>query len=195
MSFNNEVLKLMNLKLQLNNLNIQYDSFISQFQNGLIPNIGVPIEEISLKLINLGMEMLNIEMQSKNIIYFNSAQQIKNLGDMMKNIALQMTNMNSMKMPMQNMMMNNNFNNIGKYMTINFTKSGINCNLSFKYGTTIKEIIKKYCDNIGMQDNEHLFFCYNGQKVNKNDMTTIELYFINNTNPNIVVVDGKSVIG
>ena len=52
----------MNIKLQLNNLNIQYDSFISQLQSGLIPNIGVPIEEISLKLINFGLEMLNIEI-------------------------------------------------------------------------------------------------------------------------------------
>ena len=52
----------MNIKLQLNNLYIQYDSFISQLQSGLIPNIGVPIEEISLKLINFGLEILNIEI-------------------------------------------------------------------------------------------------------------------------------------
>ena len=71
----------MNIKLQLNNLNIQYDSFISQLQSGLIPNIGMPIEEISLKLINLGLEMLNIEMQSKDIPFFNSARLIKNIGD------------------------------------------------------------------------------------------------------------------
>ena len=44
------------------NLNIQFDSFLSQLQTGLIPNIGVPMEEISLKLVNLGMEMLNIEI-------------------------------------------------------------------------------------------------------------------------------------
>ena len=62
MSLNNEALKLANIKLQLNNLNIQFDSFLSQLQTGLIPNIGVPMEEISLKLINLGMEMLNIEI-------------------------------------------------------------------------------------------------------------------------------------
>ena len=70
----NELLKLINIKLQLNNLNIQYDSFISQLQSGLIPNIGVPIEEISLKLINLGLEMLKIKMQSKDIPFFNSTQ-------------------------------------------------------------------------------------------------------------------------
>ena len=120
MSFNNEVLKLMNLKLQLNNVNLQFETFLSNLNNGLIPNLGVSLEEISLKLINLGIEMLNIEMQSKDISYFNSAQQIKNIGDMMRNISLQMTNMNSMKMNNINMgipapnMMNNNFNDFFK---------------------------------------------------------------------------------
>ena len=49
----NEALKLMNIKLQLNNLNIQFDTFITQLQNNLIMNVGMPIEEISLKLLNL----------------------------------------------------------------------------------------------------------------------------------------------
>ena len=52
MSISNEVLKLNNIKLQLNNLNIQFDTFISQLQNGLIPNTGMQIEDISLKLLN-----------------------------------------------------------------------------------------------------------------------------------------------
>ena len=187
----------MNIKLQLNNLNIQYDSFISQLQNGLIPNIGVSIEEISLKLINLGLEMLNIEIQSKDIPYFNSAQQIKNIGDMMQNISLQMTNMNSMKMPMPNMMMNNNFNNMNGYMTIKFTTdTGKISNLSFKYGTTIKEIIEKFCNENGTKnDDNHLAFIYNAQKIKENDKTTIEVFFKNSPNPNVVVIDGSSIIG
>ena len=49
MSFNNEILKLKNIKLQLNSLNTHIDSSILRIQSGLIPNIGVPIEEISLK--------------------------------------------------------------------------------------------------------------------------------------------------
>ena len=105
----------------------------------------MPIEEISLKLINLGLEMLNIEIQSKDIPIFNSAQQIKNIGDMIQNISSQITNMNSLKMPMPNMMMNNNFNNMNGYTNIKFTTDKRKESyLSFKYGITMKEIIEKF---------------------------------------------------
>ena len=197
MSFNNEILKLKNIKLQLNSFNTHIDSFILRIQSGLIPNIGVPIEEISLKLINLGLEMLNIEMQSKDIPYFNSAQQIKNIGDMMQNIALKMTNMNSMKMPMPNIMMNNNFDNMDEYMIIKYTTDRGNLfKLSFKYGTTVKEIIEKFCnENRILKDDNHLDFIYNAQKINKNDITAIEIFFKDNPNPNILVIDCNNIIG
>ena len=39
MFFMNEALKLQNTKLQLNNLNIQFDTFLTQIQSGLINNI------------------------------------------------------------------------------------------------------------------------------------------------------------
>ena len=156
----------------------------------------MPIEEISLKLINLGLEMLNIEMQSKDIPFFNSAQLIKNIGDMMQNISLEMTNMNSMKMSMPNMMMNNNFNNMNGYRNKFMTDKGKESYLSFKYGITMKEIIEKFFDeNMISNDNNHFDFIYNAHKINKNDMTTIEVFFVNNPKPSIVVIVGGNIIG
>ena len=160
------------------------------------------MEEISLQLINLGMEMLNIEMQSNNIPYFNSAPQIKNLGDMMKNISLQMTNMNLMKMNNFNMgmpvpnIMNNNFNNVQR-MKIHFTThKGETSDFYFNYGTTIKEIFEKYCEQKQIDKNDdRLFFIYNAQKINKNDTTSIENFFRGNLNPKILALHDTDVIG
>ena len=202
MSFNNEVLKLMNLKLQLNNVNLQFETFLSNLNNGLIPNLGVSLEEISLKLINLGIEMLNIEMQSKDISYFNSAQQIKNIGDMMQNISLQMTNMNSMKMNNINMgipapnMMNNNFNDFTPKVNIRIsTVDGKNTDLSLKFGTTIKEMIDLfYIRNQMTKNDNHLDFIYNAQKIKRDDMTPIEKFFIG-TQPKIIAINNNQIIG
>ena len=160
------------------------------------------MEEISLKLINLGMEMLNIEMQSNNIPIFNSAPQIKNLGDMMQNISLQMNNMNSMKMnnfnnrmPIPNMM-NNNFNNAQR-MKITFnTNKWKTFDFYFNYGTTIKEVYEKYCEQEQIDKiDDRFFFIYNGQKINKNDTTSIESFFAPYPNPKIFAVHDTDIIG
>ena len=206
MSFMNEALQLMNTKLQLNNLNIQFDTFLSQLQNGLIINIGMQIEEISLKLLNLGLEMLNIEIQSNNITFFNSTQQIKNIGDMIQNIALQMTNMNSMKMsnfnmaiPLPNLMINNNFSdNIPKVDVTFKESSGLRPTISFKYGTTVKEMIELYFKKreIAISDrNPKFFFLYNGTKINPNDMTSIEIFFKESKHRSVTVIDSSNLIG
>ena len=114
----------------------------------------------------------------------------------MKNISLQMSNMNSMKMPMQNMMMNNNFNNMNGYTNKFTTDKWKESYLSFKYGITMKEIIEKFFEeNWISNDNNNFDFIYNTQKINKNDMTTIEVFFANNPKPSIVVLDGGNIIG
>ena len=204
MSFMNESLKLMNIKLQLNNLNIQFDTFLAQLQNNLVINIGASIEEISLKLLNLGLEMLNIEIQSSNIPFFNSTQQIKNIGDMIQNIAMQMANMNSMKMPnfnigmpFPNILLNNNFSDNIPKMGITFkTTRGKTTNMCLKYGTTIKEMMEKYCKEKGLSINDdHITFINNARKINKNDLTPIESFFINQARPVIVVNDTYDLIG
>ena len=201
----NEALQLMNTKLQLNNLNIQFDPFLSQLQNGLIINIGMQIEEISLKLLNLGLEMLNIEIQSNNITFFNSTQQIKNIGDMIQNIALQMTNMNSMKMsnfnmaiPLPNLMINNNFSDNIPKVDVTFNESGLRPTISFKYGTTIKEMIEIFLKKIGVaisDENQRFIFLYNGTKINQSDLTSIEIFFKESKHPVVVVIDPKNVMG
>ena len=204
MSLMNEALKLNNIKLQLNNLNIQFDTFLMQLQSGLILNMGMQIEEISLKLLNLGLEMLNIEMQSNNIPFFNSTQQIKNIGDMIQNIAMQMANMSSMKMPnfnigmpFPNILLNNNFSDNIPKMGITFkTTRGKTTNMCLKYGTTIKEMMEKYCKEKGLSINDdHIVFINDARKINKNDLTPIESFFINQARPVIVVNDTYDLIG
>ena len=204
MSLMNEALKLNNIKLQLNNLNIQFDTFLMQLQSGLILNMGMQIEEISLKLLNLGLEMLNIEIQSNNIPFFNSTQQIKNIGDMIQNIAMQMDNMNSMKMPnfnigmpLPNILLNNNFSDNIPKMGITFkTTKGETTKMGLKYGTTVKEMIEKYCQENGISiHDDYITFINNARKINKNDLTPIESFFINQARPVIVVNDTYDLIG
>ena len=114
----------------------------------------------------------------------------------MQNISLQMTNMNLMKMPMANMMMNNNFNNMNGYRNKFMTDKGKESYLSFKYGITMKEIIEKFFEeNWISNDNNNFDFIYNTQKINKNDMTTIEVFFANNPKPTIVLIVGGNIIG
>jgi len=57
MSLFNEVFNLNKLKSQLNNLNIQFDTFVKKLQIGIILNMGIQFEEITLKLLNLGLDM------------------------------------------------------------------------------------------------------------------------------------------
>ena len=64
MSLFNEVFNLNKLKSQLNNLNIQFDTFVKKLQIGIILNMGIQFEEITLKLLNLGLDMLNIEIKT-----------------------------------------------------------------------------------------------------------------------------------
>ena len=199
MFFMNEALKLQNTKLQLNNLNIQFDTFLTQIQSGLITNIGVVIEDISLKLLNLGLEMLNIEMQSNNIFSFNSTVQIKNIGNMIQNIAFQMQNMNLMKMPINapipfpNIMLNNN--NIPK-INIIFKFNNDTTSFSLKCGTTVREMIEKYCNEKGISiNNESIVFIYNSVVINKNDLRPIENVFDINRNPTIIVNDSGDLVG
>ena len=202
MSFTNEALKLQNIKLQLNNLNMQFDSFLSQLQNNSIPNMGTQIEDISLKLFNMGLEMLNIGLQSNHSLIFNSAQQIKNIGDMINNVATQMINMNLTKMNNFNKemhLLNNNNPNMIPQISVRFqstTEPGY-FSLSFNYGTTMKDVFKKYFSEKGIPQKEEseYYFIYNALKINLDDTTPVEKFFNNNNNPRLTVIYGGNIIG
>ena len=201
MSLFNEVFNLNKLKSQLNNLNIQFDTFVKKLQIGIILNMGIQFEEITLKLLNLGLDMLNIEIKTNP--FFNSNQQVKYIGDKIQNISLQMENANSMYMhnfkigmPMPNMMLiNNNISDNIPKMNISFQTTKNNepkTTMCLNYGTTIKELIEKYCKEKGLPlDNGRIGFIYVGNVINKNDLTSIESFFKNNTNPLIIVMDAR----
>ena len=64
--------------------------------------------------------------------------------------------------------------------------------MSLKYGTTIKEMIEKYYNELLFNKNhEGLEFIYANQKINPNDITTIENYFKTDPNPFIMMIDVK----
>ena len=213
MSFTNEALKLQNIKLQLNNLNMQFDSFLSQLQNNSIPNIGTQIEDISLKLFNMGLEMLNIGLQSNHSLIFNSAQQIKNIGDMINNVAKQMINMNSTKMDNfyskmlllynnndNNTNTNNNINpNIIPQITVSIQSSSEPgyVKLAFNYGIAMKEVLKKYFCEKGIPQSEEskYFFIYNAIRIKPDDTTPIEIFFNYYKNPRVLALYSGDIIG
>ena len=66
-----------------------------------------------------------------------------------------------------------------------------------KYGTTVKEMIEKYCKEKGLPLNdkhERFAFIYQAQKINKDDLTPIESFF--EINPSTVIVnDTYDLIG
>ena len=115
-----------------------------------------------------------------------------------------MVNLNSMKMPnfnigmpLTNILLNNNFaDNIPKMdITFKTTKNEIT-NMCLKYGTTVREMMEKYCEEKGLSINDDRYaFINNARKINKNDMTPIESFFINQSKPIIIVNDVYQLLG
>ena len=90
----------------------------------------------------------------------------------------------------------------GKINIIFRTTQGITHTLSFKYGTTIDEVLKKYLDGINEkeciynQDEAYRNFCfiYSGRRLELGDKTKIEHLFLGWSNPRIIVNDVRNVI-
>ena len=83
-------------------------------------------------------------------------------------------------------------------MDIIFESSATNgkATICLEYGTTVKDMIEKYCNENGLSINDdHIFFINNARRIYKNDSTKIESFFIKQKKPIVVEIDEKNVMG
>ena len=88
-------------------------------------------------------------------------------------------------------------NNTPKFSIIFKTAGNNKTLLHLKYGTTVREMIEKYCNENGISiDNKNIGFIYNAVVINKNDSRPIENVFKDINKPHIIIVnDTDNLIG
>ena len=176
------------------------------------------INYMGIQMLNLGIQMLNIgKKQIPNINQINMMdmnKDLQNIVTQINNIIYPPMNMPGIEMPPMNMFpmgmppfdiqmqMDNKIkekSNIPKKNIIFKTTQGVQNSFVFDHGTTIDEILKKYCVGIGRPDlincKDKICFLYNACKLRFGDKTKIEDFFKNTLNPKIVVNDLNSQIG
>ena len=75
-------------------------------------------------------------------------------------------------------------------MNVIFKTAGGKVFLVVDYGTTVKELLKKFFDRIGRPDLmgcKDIFFIFNAKKIEYENQTPIEKFFNPNPNPVIIV--------
>ena len=200
--------KIIGISLYNNNMNINYnegiylkyaiENFINtsqiqeqqmfNMQNNNLPFMGIN---------NFNPNMMNL---MPNMMMNNNINLIPNM--MMNNNINLMPNMmmNNDFNLMPNMMINNNFEpqpkNIKK-MNFNFqTTRGKVFHFTVDYGTTVKELLKKFFDRIELPDLigcKDIIFIFNAKKIECEDQTPIEKFFDAYHNPVIIVYDVKNL--
>ena len=187
--------------------NIQTPIFSMAIQ---IFNMGIQMVNIGTQIPSIGMDIINYKTQIQNI-----GCQIQNLGNQMNNI----NNMMPMNFNMNNMGMmgiQNNINNIEDddfikgfkmgvdnqfesinnkpKMNVSFTTTlGNRRNMTFDYGTSVGEILKKYLMEVGkpeyINNYNKVSFLYNAGKLDFDNKMKIEDFFGFNLNPKVIVND------
>ena len=72
----------------------------------------------------------------------------------------------------------NQFNNNFKKINVIFKScTGRIISISVKYGTTVKELLDEYMKRAFGFPKENIKFLYNGLKINRNELTTVENFF------------------
>ena len=200
---------------------IENQIFITQSQNmGGLASIKSPIFNMAIQMFNMGIQMINIGTQipSMGMDMINYKSQIQNLGFQIQNLGNQMNNIMSMNNNMlnmgimeiqnNNMIMHNNFSNNNmdwkkgyetgmkstatkKQNVIFHLLNGTRRGMSFDYGTTIGDALKKYLiENNGLEliKTNKISFLYNAQKISLDDKTKIEKFFLGNPIPTITIL-------
>ena len=169
---------LMNMKMQLANIESQFNLLLTNMQNiGLNPDLYTNLNNISFQFINFGIQLLNLGISRSNNVLNNI-----NLNQQIDNIII---NLNSIKSANpfsinQNMDMIN-FQNMDENAELNNNKPKYN--FYFISGSGLKTII--YCDiDIRLDELINMFLF----KIGRNDLIgkeQKEFYFTyNNTNLN-----------
>ena len=102
----------------------------------------------------------------------------------------------------QNMIQNNFIQNNNALPKINIvfrTTKAVRTNITIDYGKTVSELIQLYFKRVGKPElfNRPLDICFifNANKMNFNDQTPVQNYFLGVYNPFITVNDTKDLIG
>ena len=199
---------LMNLKMQLANIEAQYNLILTNMQNiGLTPDSYTNLNNVSFQFINFGIQLLNIGIpRSNNILNnINLNQQIDNIIINLNSIKL--TNPFSMNQNM-NMM---NFKNINENAELNNNKPKYNVKFVSDLGKitlivcdmdiTLDELIKMLLIRIGRneligREQMEFVFLYNGHKINtmeKKSKKLNEIFFESRDNIKISYFKPKSL--
>ena len=194
----------MDINFQLNNIREQYKNMENQFgfliaqsQNVIgLANIQSPIFNLAIQIFNMGIQMVNIATQIPSIgmDIINYKIQIQNIGCQIQNLGNQMNNLNNM------MPMNLNMNNMGMMgiqnkpkMTVSFTTvEGENKKMTFDYGTSVGEILKKFLMEVGkpeyINNDDKVSFLYNACRLKFDNKNKIEDAFSSNVAPKVLVL-------
>ena len=202
--------KIIGISLYNNNMNINYnkgiylkyaiENFINtsqiqeqqmfNMQNNNLPFMG--INNFNPNMMNLMPNM----MMNNNINLIPNMMMMNNNINLMPNMMMMNNDFNLMP----NMMINNNFEPQPKYIQkkdfiFKTIKGKVHFNVD--YGTTVKELLKKFFNRIGRPDLigcKDIIFIFNAKKIECEDQTPIEKFFYANPSPVIIVNDVKYLL-
>ena len=209
-----------NINFQLKNISTQFENAMAILQNMGINNVLNQLENMGIQMMNMAIQILNTVIDNKMMMMgmdnSNIYQSIQIIKSQINNIEMK-TNMNNINpMAMNNMMgmmpnniMNNmnmmepmndnNESNVEKMDIIFKTTSGTQKRITFKYGTTVGEVLKKYLKEVGRPEligrSDRIAFVYNLEKLSFDDQSKIEEKFSRNITPKILVNDPMYLIG
>ena len=119
------------------------------------------------------MQIKNIEMEINNNINMKTNQ--------MNMMTMQMNMMSMIMNPMNNPLLFGN-NNIPKLKILFISNIGEKEGLPFYYGTTVGEMLRKFCQGKNLEERKY-HFIYNAERLNFDDDTKIETKFISYGGP------------
>ena len=184
-----QIQNLMNMKQELTNIELQFNSYLAQIQKmGIFPSAATQIFNISFQFINFGIGLINIGMQLSNNMFnsFDIKLSINNIIDNLTNIS------NKIPCNMVGVINNQNFDeNIQddgfRYNVVIKASNGLNTAIVCDKYKTVDYLIKEYLTKIGRNDlfdkDEELFFWYNANKFNSSENKSKKLYEIFNESP------------
>ena len=208
----------MNMNYNMNNINMM--NMMNNYMNNMM-NMNNNINNMNMGMNNYGMNNIYKEFNMNNNINNNMSNSMSNLNNSINNSMNNNEGNNPMNFSMGNININQNNNNSNlnqqkellprgnKVIHDNeaFIKGENIKNISFEASTglkliikvsdkiTIKELIKKYMNKIGLSENhigKDIIFLFNGGKMDTNSEETIKKYQDFST---ITVFDQNNVIG
>ena len=194
--------KTIGISLYNNNMNINYNEGIYlKYAIENFINTSQIQEQQMLNMQNNNLPFMGINNFNPNMMNLMPNMMMNNNMNIMPNMMMMNNNINLMPNMMMNndfnlmpnMMINDNFEPQPKYiekMNVIFKTAGGKVHFIVDFGTTVKELLKKFFDRIGrpeLMGCEGIIFIFNAEKIEYENQTPIEKFFNHNPNPVIIV--------